>query len=282
MPTFTFSGLKGAAFPGSPHPEALVHVPQSFRPDRFGLVVYLHGFDNCIENVASGPPGIHNPPHPTANLIAQLEESQKSALLFLPETGYHVRSTDPGQLGEPDGFVRLWQEVHARLAAEHPELAGVDFDAISHTVLISHSGGYKAAAQIARHGGLPIQELCLLDSLYGALELYEEIARGHVSAHASGQRRQRFVNLYRAGETGKNAQTLLERLRSLLEEHELPEALLHVQDSDEPAPAGEETGDPALDAALTHPLVMRRVRTPHSDFGRTYVGALLRTSHLPD
>ena len=31
-----------------------------------------------------------------------------------------------------------------------------------------------------------------------------------------------------------------------------------------------------------HPLVMKRVRTPHSDFGRTYVGALLRTSHLPD
>lgn len=275
MPTFVFSGLKHAAFDGSEHPDALVHVPERLNPGRFGLVSYLHGWDNCIENAAAAPPGIHEPPQPSADLIGQLERSGRSAILFMPETRYHVRSSEPGRLGEAGGFERLWQEVHARLRQELPALAATHPASVEHVVLISHSGAYRAAGQIARQGGMFIDEICLLDSLYDDLDVYKEIAAEHVKHHATGQRRRRLVNLYRGG-TEKLTLPLVEHLRALLAENQLPPETLFFNDILEPI-------DTPLDAAaLNHPLVIKRVATEHSDMGRTYVEALLQSSGLPD
>src|SRR2546430_1991610 len=72
--------------------------------ERLGLVVYLHGFDNCVENVARPtageclPGGEHCP---SADLIGHLDRSGKAALLLLPEVSYHRKSADPGELGRP-------------------------------------------------------------------------------------------------------------------------------------------------------------------------------------
>lgn len=269
MPTFVFSGLKHAAFDGGEHPDALVHVPERLNPGRFGLVVYLHGWENCIENAASAPPGIHDPPHPSADLIGQLERSGRSAILFLPETRYHARSSEPGRLSEPGGFERLWQEVHGRLRSEVPQLADSHHSRVEHIVLVSHSGGYRAAGQIAHHGGMVINELCLLDSLYDDLDVYKEIAAELVSQHANAKRR-RLVNLYRGG-TEKLTLPLVEHMRELLTEKRLPEGTL-LFDESEAQPD---------DATLSRPLVIKRVSTEHSDLGKTYVEALLRTSGLP-
>ncbi len=271
MPTFVFSGLQTAAFSGSTHPDALVHVPESFNPERFGLLSYLHGFNNCIENVAAPPPGIHDPPEPTANLIAQLEESGKSALLLLPEIHYHEENSDPGRLGEPQGFLAFFQEVLDRLREKYAPLADISAANVEHTVLVSHSGGYKAAAHIAWVGGLKIHELCLLDSLYGEIELYDQIIGGYVADYIAGERHQRFINLYRDGGTGNHTRAQAHRMREHLEQLGLRQELLCFDDS-----AG-----PLTDEDLAYPLLVKRVSTEHSDFGRTYVGTLLRTSHLP-
>lgn len=271
MPTFVLSELAYAAFPGSQHPDALVHIPEHIHPTEWGLVVYLHGFDNCIENVAAAPPGIHDPPHPSADLIGQLESSGKSAILFLPETGFHQKSADPGQLGKPQGFAALFCEVQTRIVAEQPSTAHLFGDRLPHVLLLSHSGGYKTAAKIAIAGGLPIAELCLLDSLYGAIEEYDQITATFLVDHTLEKKR-RFVNLYREGSTAYHARAQAQRLRDLLLEKNLPAEHLSFDDS-----------DASLDeAALSRLFCIKRVLTEHSDFGRTHFASLLRSSHLPD
>lgn len=274
MPTFVFSGLKHAAFDGTAHPDALVHVPERLNPAHFGLAIYLHGWENCIENAAAAPPGIHEPPQPAADLIGQLERSGRSALLFLPETRYHARSSEPGRLGESGGFARLWQEVHAQLRSQCPALGDSHPEQVEHAVLISHSGAYRAAAQIARQGGVAIDELCLLDSLYDDLDVYKELAVEHVAHHTGGQSKRRLVNLYRGG-TEKLTLPLVEHLRALLAQNQLPPELLFFDEN----PGTPDT--PLDEAMLNHPLVIKRVATEHSDLGKTYVEALLRTSGLP-
>jgi len=272
MPTFVYSGLAQAAFPGSGHPDALVHVPTAFDAQRFGLLIYLHGFDNCIENVAAPPPGIHDPPHPTADLISQIEDSGKNVLLFLPETKHHEQSRDPGALGETGGLVRLLSEVLAKLAQDLPAAASLGQDGlarISRTLLCAHSGAYRAAIRMVQHGGIAVDELCLLDSLYKDVEEYEALLTQRVAQQAAGAS-QRFVNLYRAGGTAAHSVAQGELLRKLLAQHGLPpEALLFDDQESEPS-----------ESELAHPWVVKRVPTAHSDFGRTYIGHLLRTSGL--
>ena len=273
MPTFVYSGLDHAAFPGTGHADALVHVPSRFDARRFGVLIYLHGFDNCIENVASPPPGIHQPEHPTADLITQVEDSGRSLLLFLPETRYHEQSRDPGALGETGGLLRLLAEVLPKVASDcnaAASLATEGVGRIERVLLCAHSGAYRAAIRMAQHGGLDIHELCLLDSLYKDVEEYEALLKHKVARLARGEKH-RFVNLYRAGGTAAHSVTQGEFLQKQLKQHELPESLLWFDDSaSEPE---------AVD--LARPLVVKRVPTEHSDFGRTYIGRLLESSELP-
>lgn len=281
MATFVYSGLAHAAFPSTAHPDALIHVPDRLRGDSFGLVVYLHGFENCIENVAAPPPGIHDPPQPTANLVAQLESVGKNAILLLPEAGYHVKSADGGQLAEAGGFARLFREVLGRLRNDCPQLAAVSDDVAPHVMLVSHSGGYKLAAQIALSGGLPIAEIALLDSLYGSIESFDAITDGFLAAYRAGDARHRFVNLYRQNNTGRSSVQQADRLRAQLKQLQLPESLLSF-DADAGSDANDvPTNDETLDAALSHLFAVKSVSTDHSDFGRTYFASLLRTSFLP-
>ncbi|HEY5952265.1 MAG TPA: hypothetical protein VIV40_42500, partial [Kofleriaceae bacterium] len=45
--------ISAGAFPPSPdHPSVLVYVPEGFDPTPpIDLVVYIHGFNNCVENI---------------------------------------------------------------------------------------------------------------------------------------------------------------------------------------------------------------------------------------
>lgn len=272
MATFVYSGLEHAAFPGSGHADALVHLPSSFDAESAGLLIYLHGFDNCIENVAAPAPGIHDPPHPTADLISQLEASGKNVILFLPETKYHEQSRDPGALGEAGGLSRLLTEVLGKLSVDCPAAVRLGQDGVARirrTMLCAHSGAYRAAIRMAQKGGLPIHELCLLDSLYKDVEDYEALLTQRVADLSAGQRL-RFVNLYRAGGTAAHSVAQGELLQKQIAQHGLPnDTLLFDDQESEPS-----------DSDLAHPLVVKRVPTAHSDFGRTYIGSLLRTSDL--
>lgn len=238
--TYLFYELESAAVPLETHPQALLHLVPGLDRARLGLLVYLHGFDNCIENVVRAAPGTCE--HggavcPSADLIGHLERSGRNALLLCPEVQFHARTSDPGAFAQPAALRRLLGEVFALLGDELPAAP----EDLRHTVLASHSGGYRAAALLATEGGAPVQELFLLDSLYGEEERFERFL----------QEGGRLVNLYtEGGGTAARSRALEQRGR-------------------------------AQGWIAEGRLVSTQVPTGHSDIPGAHLGQLLRESGLP-
>lgn len=261
-------GLKNAAFPDTEHPAALVHIPSAFTASDLAIVIYLHGIGNNIENVVR--PVAVSGKFPVADLIGHLDRSGRNALLVVPELRYNAASSDPGALGQPGVLRPLLEEIFARLRRQLP---GLRVDDIRHTVLISHSGGYRAAATLATTGGIPVQELYLLDSLYGHEEAFSgflsQLLRG---ATAESLRRRRMVTLYtKTGGTYERSLALGRLARDTL----------HTVGGD---PRWVMTSDEAVTAASARfdaRVIVQRVAVGHSEIPIQFIGRLLSTSALP-
>lgn len=192
--------LEKGAFPPTPeHPSALVYLPNGFDPTPpVSVIVYIHGFNNCVENVVRKlsdakpctPGGAPRNPH---DLITQLEASGKKAMLLLPEVAFDRASADPGTLGTSDGFRALLTEVLQKLTVP---LEGLQLSGIGPVAVASHSGGYQVAAGIAVRGGIPVSELYLLDSLYGNSPDFEAWIRQDLPALSGSNPRRRFASIY--------------------------------------------------------------------------------------
>jgi hypothetical protein len=257
--------LAQAAYPRDEHPGALVHRAPGLRRDELCVVVYLHGWENCAENVVRPRPGNCPPsqePDPSGDLIGQLDRSGKRALLLVPELRYHARTSDPGKLGQPGALQALLREVLGRLDGD---LAGARVEEVRRVAVFSHSGGYQAAAALATQGGVPVEELYLLDSFYGA----EEAIAGFVRDGIAGRR---FVSLYTGdGGTAQRSRALAGQIGPWLAAAGQPASTLCFDDAD---------GDPQPDQ-LGARLLIKRVRAAHSDIPFRHFGELLRTSGLP-
>lgn len=290
MPTYIYSGIAGAAVPDGKQADVLVHIPESvgdLQAGRYGVVIYLHGFDNCIVNVAAPGEGIHQPPHPTANLIEQLEACGKRAVLFLPETRAHAKTGDAGSLMHSGGLSQLWQETRMRLAQEPHTQLPKDAPEPCHGILMAHSGSYLAAKALIHEGGLPIHEVCLLDALYGETAFFEELARTTLLGDEGTHRR--FVSLHHGGKPARHGQALASAIERLAEDAQRkdqtwlraePPAMRETPNAsagDTPDMAAE-TLDEEL---LSRRVVIAQVPTAHAAFGATHVLPLLRTSRLP-
>lgn len=162
------------AFPAEgAFPNVAIYLPKGFdATPPVDVVVFLHGQMNCIESVL-GPVGKScNPAKRTGaraahNLLAQFDAAKKNAVLVVPQLAFDKADSGAGAFAD-DGTLRL---MLADAFAAVPTLATVDVDAdLGGVQIISHSGGYKAAAGIARHGGVAVTDLALLDSLYGLEE----------------------------------------------------------------------------------------------------------------
>lgn len=265
---FLIRGLRHAAFPGSEHPDAAVYLPARIDRGDLAVVLYVHGFENCVSNVIRAAPSRcvpGGPRCPVADLVGHLDRSGRRALLLVPEVLFYARTSDPGALGEPGGLRALLDEVLTALA---PQVDGAGVDEVRQVVVASHSGGYRVAAAAAVARDLPVREVYLLDSLYGEIDLFEDHLREGLHAYAARSRR--FVNLY--GEsTARNSRAMAGRIPNWLGEAGLPaETLLH-----------DNSGADLQDEELLRPILSKRVRTRHSDFPITYLGRLLATSGLP-
>jgi hypothetical protein len=146
------------------------------------VVIYFHGWNGCVR-VALGDedaPCVENGPDRTASsLAAQLDASKVNAMLVAIELRPDVASGDPGRLAEPGRVRALLQE----LFVEHLALPfgrTLDVDALGPTVVLAHSGGYQAAAATLALGGVRIDDVVLLDALYGADDVFGSAARGGV------------------------------------------------------------------------------------------------------
>lgn len=206
--------LANGAFPSvTGRPDAVVYAPANFRPaPPVDVVVFLHGFYNCADNVIR-PTGVACTPGGAARqayaLADQLEKSGRNALLVVPELTFDRASSDPGRFGDDNGFLAFIEELLGKI----PEIGSYTLADLGRVVVLSHSGGYRAAAGIAVKGGVSVDELGLLDSLYGSIPDFDAWILEDTAALAT--RARRYANVYTAS-TQTNVQAQATRLKPQL------------------------------------------------------------------
>jgi hypothetical protein len=134
-----------------------IFVPKSFHvTSKLDFVVHFHGWNNNVPQVLG-----------RYNLIEQLTESHRNAILIVPQGSRNAPDSFGGKLEDPDGFKRFMEDVLNALR-DKPAFKGKDV-ALGKIVLSGHSGGYKVISSILEVGGLTehVTEVWLFDALYG-------------------------------------------------------------------------------------------------------------------
>lgn len=170
-------GLDTGAFPTDGHPDVAVHVPDGFDACApHGVVVFFHGFHNCVANVIGATPTECTPgagARSAFGLSDQLDAAGVNAILVAVEARYDEASSDPGALAERDRLHALLGELYDdHLSPRLGRATGIDD--VEHVILASHSGGYVALARSLTVGGLHVDEVELFDSLYGEIPTYRD------------------------------------------------------------------------------------------------------------
>jgi hypothetical protein len=263
--TYPMTITAGAFPPSADHPNVIVVVPPGFDPGPpIDLVVFIHGFDNCITNIVGETDTACTSGGTIRNaysLAAQLEASHRNALLVAPEVAFDMASGNPGTLGTAGGFQALLDETLATIPAP---LGPIDPARVGKIVVASHSGGYTAAAGIASIGGVAIDELWLLDSLYGYTLQFDTWVMMDLSDLAAVMRR--FANVYTTnGGTLPNSQAMATRAAMWVD----PSVILD-----------DRTSSTLGDADYHHGLIFKQSVLSHDDVPRYYVEHLLATSVL--
>lgn len=270
--TYPLRLAAGAFPPVGEHPNALVYVPPDFDPTPpIALVVYIHGFNNCVENIVrtkgeSCDPQKGTPVRNAFSLIDQLQASKRNALLLCPEVAFDQSSAETGNLGKTDGFKALVAEALQALPAPLSQLTVRE---VGEVVLASHSGGYKVAAAIATRGGVPIRELFLFDSLYGANADFDAWVMQDLASFSGAAPRRRFADVYTSsGGTQALSQAMADRARSWVM-------------ADPAALVDDRTTATWPDATYRHGLLFKLSGLTHDGVPRYYFSRMLETSALP-
>jgi hypothetical protein len=271
-PVLTYD-LRSAPFPDASSPSVAVHVPDGFDPsNRPGVIVFFHGFDNCIQNVVGSvdsPCTEGGAPRDALHLVDQLDAARVNAILVAVETEVDVAAGNPGQLTTPGDFRALLHE----LLTEHLDAAigcQLDVGDLDRVVVSSHSGGYEAAANAISVGMVPeVREVDLLDSLYGYTAVFDEwVGASAVRFDPARTDGLRWMDIYtQTGGTAANS-----RAMAVAAEGWLAEAGLD----------GSELFDDTIDVleagAYAHPVVFKLTGLAHGDVPKVYFGELARES----
>jgi hypothetical protein len=235
-------------------PAVAVHVPPGFDAGRGpGVILYFHGWNGCVR-VALGDedaPCIEDGPDRTASsLAAQLDEARVNAMLVAVELRPDAASGDPGMLAEPGRVRALLRE----LFVEHLALPLgriVDVDALGPTVVVAHSGGYQAAAVTLALGAVRVDDVVLLDALYGADDVFGSAVQSGV----------RLLDLYTCcGGTDGHSRALAAALATSREIRGGRTVSAMIDD-----------GDADLDpTTLTHTVFFKRVPAAHALLPQLY------------
>lgn len=269
-PALYLLALDAGAYPATAdHPNALVYVPANFNPTPpIDLIVWLHGFNNCIVNIIrdageSCDPDAGTPARNAYQLISQLEQSNKNALLLAPELAFDQATGNPGKLGDPSGFFDLLDETLIDLK---PALGEHNVADIGTVVVASHSGGYDAAAGIISVGGVPVREVWLFDSLYGFTADFDAWVKSDLIGISSTQRR--FGTVYTlSGGTLANSQDMADRAAGWVDA-----GVIH----------DDRTTSTWTLPEFEHGLLFKRSALAHDDVPRYYFLKFLQTSTLND
>jgi hypothetical protein len=208
--------MAAAAFPAQAGPSVAVHVPPGFDPTPpLGVQVYFHGWSNCVANVVGAtntPCTAGGPARRASDLITQFDAARVNALLVVPELRVDAMTGDPGAFARAGAFRAFLQELLTTQLA--PVIGRRDVADVGRVSVMAHSGGYVAAAAVARVGEVAaLRELALLDALYGEVSTFDRWVQGglarFVPPAATGLR---FVDVYTtSGGTRANSRAMAGR-----------------------------------------------------------------------
>ncbi len=137
-----------------------IFIPKGFRfTDTVDLVFHFHGWFNNIDTTFG-----------RYQLARQFAESNKNAILVVPEGPRNAPDSFGGKLEDKDGFRRLVDDLLRYLSVvKHTGILHV-----GSIVLSGHSGGYHVISYILMRGGLSrhVKEVYLFDALYGQTEKF--------------------------------------------------------------------------------------------------------------
>jgi pimeloyl-ACP methyl ester carboxylesterase len=204
--------MRVSAFRRSDAPAVLVHAPAGFdRRLPLHLVVFLHGYNNCVEVVAASGPARCRPDDPERDgygISARHDEAHTNTLLVIPQLAFNRREGDPGCFGRPGCFRRFLQELLGETLQK--QLGGArSLRDVGSVTLVAHSAGYRSALAILQRGEVSslVHNVVLMDALYGEAEDY---ARWLVHARDDT----RMVSIYLGGtKTAAGNRTLLRMVK---------------------------------------------------------------------
>lgn len=193
--------LRNAPFPsaGALYTDSTVwvFVPRHFRasPGReIPMLVHFHGHGNTAERAMA-----------THKLREQLVASRQDAILVVPQGPVNASDSSCGKLESPGGLSRMLNEVLASLGTrDGTRTFGTNvFEraSLGRVCISAHSGGYHAAAQSLRHGGVEVNEVYLFDALYAEADVFRDwVLRGKGKAQRA---RHKLVSYTAGGSTEK-------------------------------------------------------------------------------
>ena len=280
--------LKYQGFPG--HPGALVYIPALFdyAQPQFSLVVYIHGFYNCIENcVLPTPSGCncsadsaHRDAYGLLDQFASAASNRSNpraaqSIFVAIEVAYDQASSNPGGWGNPLQFSQFLAELlgeeylGAQLGPNKTVAQNVDSLRV-----FSHSGGYQVAADLWSVGGVPdtVLEIVLLDSLYGSLDTFSDYVQDNLARNRVGAafNQVKFQSIYTDdGGTAQNNVQMAQGLQQLLAAKNQSSLLLFDQTFQTLTPT----------QYAQYPLLFKRTDLSHNDVPRYYFEQFLKWSN---
>jgi hypothetical protein len=183
----------------------LVYVPPHYRLPESGVVdvvAHFHGHRYTAERATNGHV-----------LREQLDDSQKNAILVVPQLAVLSPDSSAGQLERDGGLSHLLKEVVRELRRQRiGEIVGeaslVGARKLGTVCVSAHSGGYNAAAHCLERGGIEVSECWLFDSLYGRVGVF----RDWMLSGKHTRKRRKIVSFYAGGEVKKNSLELVDAL----------------------------------------------------------------------
>ena len=271
-PVLTYQ-LAAAAFPDASTPSVAVHIPPGFDPSqRPSVIVFFHGWDNCVTNVIGNVDTAcvdGGTPRIAMHLADQIDAARVNAILVAVELEVDMSTGDPGQLAVQGDFRALLHE----LFTEHLDAVlgcPLDVTSLDRVVLSSHSGGYWATASVLTMGDVPsIREVDLLDSLYGEIpSFYAWAQTGITRFNSASVDELRWRDIYTAtGGTDVNSQAMATDMQGWLDDA-----------GRGPSELDDRTTDTLEAGAYLHPVVFKLTDLTHDEVPQFYVEQLARES----
>lgn len=278
--------LKNQGFPD--HPGALVYVPSTFIPStataNLEIVIYVHGYNNCISNVVRNPDYGCNctageDVRQAYGLIDQFEQasvngSTSNRIFVAIEVAYDQANDSPGRWAEPNLFKSFVQELlEENLSSSTLGIGSpLYLNDVTRVQIFSHSGGYYTIGNIATVGGMPdeIRDLVLLDSLYADFNQFDAYVESHLNVFGCDKQHYRFTSIYTtSGGTYTNNQNMEQRSETWLATSDNCTATLLYDN---------ETNSPPLltiDEIKSFSLIYKLSSYSHDDTARNYLYQLL-------